>query len=160
MTTAANLLNAVGGAPSIDQPAFIPSWPLEIPLINQVLPPLLITPSFQLLPLLILIQDSPSAFISRSVPLKQILSVILPLLPAPSLCPQPSKGPLVKHNSHLMWCDVWVWASALQPHTHTITHSHTLIIICTCCCDGIKGIQDQDFSYSFSDSPSAPSLPL
>ena len=39
MTTAANLLNAVGGAPSIDQPAFIPSWPLEIPLINQVLSP-------------------------------------------------------------------------------------------------------------------------
>ena len=41
-----------------------------------------------------------------------------------------SKGPLVKHNpylmcEHLMWCDVWVWASALQPHTHTITHSYT-----------------------------------
>ena len=24
---------------------------------------------------------------------------------------------------HLMWCDVWIWASALQPHTHTLTHN-------------------------------------
>ena len=51
-----------------------------------------------------------------------------------------------------MWCDVWVWASALQPHNHTITHSHTLTITCTCCYDQIKGTQDQDFSCSFSDS--------
>ena len=66
-----------------------------------------------------------------------------------------------------MWCDVWVWTSALQPHTHTIshshtdtlTHSHTLLITCTCCYDQIKGAQDKDFSYSFSDSPSlSPSL--
>ena len=48
---------------------------------------------------------------------------------------------------HLMWCDVWVWASALQPHT--ITHSHTMLITCTCC-DENKGTQDKDFSYSFS----------
>ena len=62
-----------------------------------------------------------------------------------------SKGPLVKHNPHLMWCDVWVWASALQPHT--IIHPHTLTITCTSRCDEIKGIQDQDlFSCSFSDS--------
>ena len=45
-----------------------------------------------------------------------------------------------------------VWASALQPHTYTITHSHTLLITCTCCDDPIKGTQDKDFSYSFSDS--------
>ena len=64
-----------------------------------------------------------------------------------------SKGPLVKHNPHPMWCDVWVWASALQPHTHTITHSHTLTITCTCCYDETKGTQDQDqFSCSFSVS--------
>ena len=42
----------------------------------------------------------------------------------------------------------------LQPHTHTITHSHTLLITCTCCYDQIKGTQDKDFSYSFSDSHS------
>ena len=28
-------------------------------------------------------------------------------------------------ESTAMWCDVCVWASALQPHTHTITHSQT-----------------------------------
>ena len=38
-------------------------------------------------------------------------------------------------STPLMWCDVWVWASALQPHTHTITQTHTLPITCTCCCD-------------------------
>ena len=64
---------------------------------------------------------------------------------------------LGKHNPHLMcehlvWCDVWVWASALQPHTHTLTHSHTLLITCTCCYDLTKGTQDKDFSYSFFDS--------
>ena len=37
-------------------------------------------------------------------------------------------------------------------HTHTITHSHTLLITCTCCYDQIKGTQDKDLSYSFSDS--------
>ena len=72
--------------------------------------------------------------------------------------PQLSKGPLVKHNPHLMWCDVRVWASALQPHTHTITHSHTHPITCTRCCDAIKGTQDQDFSCSFSDSLSLVAL--
>ena len=52
-----------------------------------------------------------------------------------------------------MWCDVLVWASALQPHTHTLTHSHTFTIPCTCCYDEIKGAQDQDlFSCWFSDS--------
>ena len=51
--------------------------------------------------------------------------------------------PLVKHNPHIMWCDVWVWASALQPHTHTFTHSHTFTITCTCCYDEIKGAQDR-----------------
>ena len=38
-----------------------------------------------------------------------------------------SKGPLVKHNPHLTWCDVWI--SALQPHTHTLTHPHSLSLI-------------------------------
>ena len=31
-------------------------------------------------------------------------------------------------------------------------HTHTLLITCTCCYDQIKGTQDKDFSYSFSDS--------
>ena len=44
--------------------------------------------------------------------------------------------------------------------THTITHSHTLLITCTCCYDEIKGTQDKDFSYSFSDSLSLYSLCL
>ena len=35
---------------------------------------------------------------------------------------------------------------------HASLHSHTLLITCTCCCDEIKGTQDKDFSYSFSDS--------
>ena len=38
-----------------------------------------------------------------------------------------SRRSLVKHNPHLMWCDVWVWASALQPHTHT--HSLPLVLV-------------------------------
>ena len=37
-------------------------------------------------------------------------------------------------------------------YTPTITHSHTLTITCTCCYDEIKGIQDQHFSCSFSES--------
>ena len=37
-------------------------------------------------------------------------------------------------------------------YTHTLTHSLTLLITCTCCYDQIKGTQDKDFSYSFSDS--------
>ena len=68
------------------------------------------------------------------------LSLACPLaLPAPlSPLPDLTKGTQDKdfsysffdslsfaYNPHLMWCDVWVWASALQPHTHTITHSHT-----------------------------------
>ena len=32
--------------------------------------------------------------------------------------------------------------------------SHTMLITCTCCDDQIKGTQDKDFSYSFSDSHS------
>ena len=36
-------------------------------------------------------------------------------------------------------------------YNHTLTHSHTLLITCTCY-DEIKGTQDQDFSYLFSDS--------
>ena len=35
-----------------------------------------------------------------------------------------------------------------------LTHSHTFTITCTCCYDQIKGTQDEDFSYSFSDSVS------
>ena len=42
--------------------------------------------------------------------------------------------------------------STMPLYTLTITHSHTLPITCTCCYDEIKGIQDQDFSCSFSDS--------
>ena len=38
------------------------------------------------------------------------------------------------------------------PFNLTLTHSHTLLITCTCCDDQIKGTQDKDFSYSFSDS--------
>ena len=34
----------------------------------------------------------------------------------------------------------------------TLTHSHTLLITGTYCYDQIKGTQDTDFSYSFSDS--------
>ena len=44
-------------------------------------------------------------------------------------------------------------------YTHTITHSHTLLITCTWCYDQIKGAQDKDFSYSFSDSLSVHSDP-
>ena len=39
-------------------------------------------------------------------------------------------------------------------YNHTLTHSHTLLITCTCCYDQIKGTQDKDFSYSFSESHS------
>ena len=81
---------------------------------------------------------------TNSLPLSQTYPLSLTL----------SKGPLVKHNPHLMWCDVWVWASTFQPHNHTITHNHTLPITCTCCYDEVKGTQDQDFSCSFSDSHS------
>ena len=34
------------------------------------------------------------------------------------------------------------------------SHPHTLPITCTCCYDEIKGTQAQDFSCSYSDSPS------
>ena len=34
MTIAANVLNAIGGAPMIDAPGFIPAFPLELPLTN------------------------------------------------------------------------------------------------------------------------------
>ena len=40
-------------------------------------------------------------------------------------------------------------------HTHSLILTlsiHTITITCTCCCDETKGIQDQDFSCSFSDS--------
>ena len=30
---------------------------------------------------------------------------------------------------YIPWCDIWVWASALQPHTHTLTHSLSLVIV-------------------------------
>ena len=43
--------------------------------------------------------------------------------------------------------------SVSLPLSHS--HSHTLLISCTCCYDQIKGTQDKDFSYSFSDSLSA-----
>ena len=44
-------------------------------------------------------------------------------------------------------CDVWDWASALQPHSH----KHRLTITCTCCYDEIKGTQDRKI-YSHADS--------
>ena len=54
------------------------------------------------------------------------------------------------------WCalslTVQYCSSTMPLYTHTITHSHTLLITCTCCYDQIKGTQDKDFSYSFSDS--------
>jgi hypothetical protein len=34
MTIAANVLNAIGGAPFIDSPTFIPDFPLRLPLTN------------------------------------------------------------------------------------------------------------------------------
>ena len=34
MTDAANLLNAIGGAPDIDQPSFVPRYPIVMPIIN------------------------------------------------------------------------------------------------------------------------------
>ena len=34
MTTACNCLNAIGGAPMIDSPSFIPSFPMRLPLTN------------------------------------------------------------------------------------------------------------------------------
>ena len=34
MTTACNMLNAMGGAPAIDSPVFIPVYPLRLPMIN------------------------------------------------------------------------------------------------------------------------------
>ena len=46
--------------------------------------------------------------------------------------------------------------ASLHSHNHTLTHSYTLLITCTCCYDQTKGTQDKDFSYSFSDSLSAP----
>ena len=45
-----------------------------------------------------------------------------------------------------------VYSYAHPLYTHTLTHSLTLLITCTCCYDQIKGTQDKDFSYSFSDS--------
>ena len=35
MVNAANVLNAIGGAPFIDKPSFIPTYPLVVPLINM-----------------------------------------------------------------------------------------------------------------------------
>ena len=46
-------------------------------------------------------------------------------------------------------------SSTMPLYNHTITHSHTILITCTCCDDQIKGTQDKDFSYSFSDSLSS-----
>ena len=40
-----------------------------------------------------------------------------------SLCSILSHDFSLSACEHLMWCDVWVWASALQPHTHTLTHT-------------------------------------
>ena len=34
MTIAANVLNAIGGSPSVDKPSFIPTFPLPLPLTN------------------------------------------------------------------------------------------------------------------------------
>ena len=36
-------------------------------------------------------------------------------------------SPHVCVTSLSVWCDVWVWASALQPHSHTHTHSLSLV---------------------------------
>ena len=45
-----------------------------------------------------------------------------------------------------------VYCVSIFTHSQSHTHSHTLPITCTCCYDQIKGTQDKDFSYSFSDS--------
>jgi hypothetical protein len=34
MTIVANVLNAIGGSPSVDKPSFIPTFPLPLPLTN------------------------------------------------------------------------------------------------------------------------------
>ena len=49
---------------------------------------------------------------------------------------------------HRLWCDVWDWASALQPHSHTRTST----ITCACCYNVISGIQDLK-NHSHADSP-------
>ena len=42
---------------------------------------------------------------------------------------------LLSYLTHLslsrchMWCDVWVWASALRPHNHILTHSLSLVLV-------------------------------
>ena len=50
--------------------------------------------------------------------------------------------------SKLSW---YFYSQHLAVCKHTVK-THSLLSICTCCCDKIKGTQDQDFSYSFSDS--------
>ena len=77
-----------------------------------------------------------------------------PALPSPCFLTLRTLNIPLSLYPHPMWCDVWVWASALQPHTLTLshTHTHTHLITCTCCYDQIKGTQDQDLSYSFSNS--------
>ena len=38
----------------------------------------------------------------------------------------------MKHNPLKMWCDVWIWASSLQPHTHTLTYSLSPVSVSHC----------------------------
>ena len=62
-----------------------------------------------------------------------------------------STMPLYTHN--VKFASVCLFTPTLT-HSHTHTHSHTLLITGTCCYEQIKGTQDKDFSYSFSDSHS------
>ena len=62
------------------------------------------------------------------------------------------------------WC--WGWSVARNckqvvprsPRSSSCSRSSSGSLSCTCCDDQIKGAQDKDFSYSFSDSLSLPRM--
>ena len=71
-----------------------------------------------------------------------------------TLCFKPS----VLQGSSLQWVHFapsfrWAMQYGAPPKVKfPLFPSHTMLITCTCCDDQIKGTQDKDFSYSFSDS--------
>ena len=78
--------------------------------------------------------------------------------PALDLCDRQARGHVAAvctdHISSLPFSHLLGQDSLLciYLYTLTITYSQSLLITCTCCYDQIKGTQDKDFSYSFSDS--------
>ena len=56
-----------------------------------------------------------------------------PALPSPCFLTLRTLNIPLSLYPHPMWCDVWVWASALQPHTltlsHTLTHTLSLVLV-------------------------------